>query len=168
LGRELNLVNVSRQRYLWFALAFAALAGSSSAQDLQPSPSLTPQEVVQVQIDALRRNDVPNPDAGIERSFRFASPSNRQVTGPLAHFIAIVRSPPYSPLLNSISATVSEFQVEGDEAKVLVQIVSASGQEVYYLFLLSKQQDGECKGCWMTDAVLRLERDNTGTDQVAI
>jgi hypothetical protein len=161
-------VNASRQRWIWFALALAAWMGSSSAQDLQPSPSLTPQEVVQVQIDALRRNDSPNPDAGIARSFRFASPSNRLVTGPLAHFIAIVRSPAYSPLLNSISATVTDSQVEGDQAKVLAQVVSGSGHEVYYLFLLSKQQAGECQGCWMTEAVVRLERENTRADQVAI
>lgn len=161
-------MNVSRQRCIWFALAFALWAGSSFAQDLQPSPSLTPEAVVQVQIEALRRNDIPNPDAGIERSFRFASPSNRLVTGPLAHFITIVRSPPYSPLLNSISATVTDTQVEGDQAKVLVQIVSASGQEVYYLFLLSKQQTGACRNCWMTDAVLRLERERSGADEVAI
>jgi hypothetical protein len=168
LGRELTLVNVSRHRCVWFAFALAVWVSSASGQDLQPSPELTPQEVVQVQVDALRRNDVPSPDAGIERSFRFASPSNRLATGPLAHFTRIVRSPAYSPLLNSISATVTESQVEGDEAKVLVQVVSASGQEVYYLFLLSKQQTGECNACWMTDAVLRLERERTDADQVAI
>jgi hypothetical protein len=161
-------VNVSRQRCIWFALALAAWVGSSSAQELQPSPALTPQEVVQVQIDALRRNDIPKPDAGIRRSFRFASPSNRLITGPLAHFIEIVRSPAYSPLLNSISATVEASEVDGDDAKVLVQILSGSGQQVYYLFLLSKQQAGECQGCWMTDAVLRLEREDTRADQVAI
>ena len=124
--------------------------------------------MVQVQIDALRRNDIPKPDAGIRRSFRFASPSNRLITGPLAHFIEIVRSPAYSPLLNSISATVEASEVDGDDAKVLVQILSGSGQQVYYLFLLSKQQAGECQGCWMTDAVLRLEREDTRADQVAI
>lgn len=161
-------MNASWERWIWFLIALAAWVRPSSAQDLQPNPSLTPQEVVQVQIDALRRNDVPNADAGIERSFRFASPSNRSVTGPLSHFIAIVRSPPYSPLLNSIAATVQDSQVEGDDAKVLVRIISGSGQEVYYLFLLSKQQDGECRGCWMTDGVLRLERENADADQVAI
>lgn len=124
--------------------------------------------MVQVQIDALRRNDTPNPDAGIKRSFTFASPSNRLITGPLAHFTEIVRSPAYSPLLNSIAATVEASQVEGDDAKVLVQILSGSGRQVYYLFLLSRQQAGECRGCWMTDAVLRLEPENTGADQVAI
>ena len=162
-------MNASRQRWIWFALALAAwVAASSLAQDVQPSPALTPQQVVQVQIDALRRNDIPKADAGIELSFRFASPSNRLVTGPLDHFIAIVRSPVYSPLLNSISAAVEDSEVEADQAKVLVQIVSASGHEVYYLFLLSKQQTGECRGCWMTDAVLRLERERTDADQVAI
>ena len=161
-------MNASRQRWIWFALALAAWVTRSFAQDLQPSPSLTPQEVVQVQIDALRRNDIPSADAGIKRSFRFASPSNRLVTGPIDHFIEIVRSPAYSPLLNSISATVADSQVEGEQAKVLVQIVSGSGREVYYLFLLSKQQNGEYRGCWMTDAVIRLERDNTSTEQVAV
>src|ERR1700704_5439214 len=58
----------------------------SEPLDLNPNPDLTPQQVVEFQLDALRHNDEPTTDAGIERSFRFASPSNRLVTGPLSHF----------------------------------------------------------------------------------
>ena len=67
-----------------------------------------------------------------------------------------------------MSATVADSQVEGDQAKVLVQIVSGSGREVSYLFLLSKQRDGQYQDCWMTDAVVRLERETAGPDQVMI
>ena len=58
--------------------------------------------------------------------------------------------------------------MESDEAKVLVQIVSGAGRQISYLFLLSKQKDGEYRDCWMTDAVMRLEDREDGTDAVAI
>src|SRR5690242_7313142 len=136
-------MNASRRRWVWVALALLAWVRPLPAQELAPNPSLTPEQVVQLQIDALRHNDTPIRDAGIERSFRFASPSNKSATGPLAHFTEIVRSPAYSPLLNSTAASVAESEVNGDEAKVVVQIVSGTGNAISYLFLLSKQKEGE-------------------------
>ena len=58
-----------------------------------PKPELTPEQVVEIQVEALRKNDVPTPDAGIATTFRFASPGNRKVTGPLERFAPIVKAP---------------------------------------------------------------------------
>jgi hypothetical protein len=72
------------------------ISALSEPLDLNPNPELTPQQVVEFQLDTLRHNDEPTTDAGIERSFRFASPSNRLVTGSLSHFSEIVHSPGWS------------------------------------------------------------------------
>ena len=138
------------------------------AQDIMPSPALSPRQVVQFQLDSLRQNDLPGPNSGIERSFRFASPSNKQVTGPLEHFAEIVRSPAYAPLLYSLSADVSQVEVGEDQARIFVRVTPASGSALSYLFLLSRQKEGEYRDCWMTDGVVRLENDESTPAPLAI
>ncbi|MEM6785518.1 MAG: DUF4864 domain-containing protein [Bacteroidota bacterium] len=123
--------------------------------DPQPSPRLAPEEVIRLQVEALRRNDEPYPDAGIEVAFRFASPSNKSATGPLERFTAMVKGPVYGAMLGFERAEYGEIQVQGNQAAQRVTLVQRDGQRVSYLFGLSKQTGGEYDGCWMTDAVLR-------------
>lgn len=52
-----------------------------------PSPDLSPDQVVRIQLDAMARNDEPAPDSGIATAFKFASPENQAQTGPLDRFI---------------------------------------------------------------------------------
>ena len=100
---------------------------------------MTPEQVVQFQVTALQHNDDPQTDAGIERAFRFASPSNKTSTGPLEKFAQIVKSPAYSPMLNNVSSSIVGSDVEGDKAKVAVKVFGATGRPVTYIFVLSKQ-----------------------------
>lgn len=125
-------------------------------QSAQPSPDLTPTDVVRIQVEALRQNDVPHLDAGIEIAFRFASPLNKQSTGPLARFRLIARSPPYRPLLNHARAEYGGLRRRNDEAVQPVIVTTPSGQRVGYSFFLSKQSGQRFSGCWMTDGVLRF------------
>jgi len=140
-------------------------AAPSQLADLVPRSELSPQEVVQYQVHALQQNDDPKSDAGIERAFRFASPSNKQVTGPLENFVQIVKSPAYSSLLNSRSSSIIGSEVEGDQAKIAVRIIAADGREVTYVFVLSKQHESDFDNCWMTDAVTPLKAAEDGSDQ---
>ena len=139
----------------------------SEPLDLKPNPDLSPQQIVEFQLDALRHNDEPTADAGIERSFRFASPSNRLVTGPLSHFSEIVHSPAYSALLRSQASKVRGAVVQGDEAKVYVTVTSADGSQLNFLFILSRQHQEDYRDCWMTDSVLKLPSEENG-NQIAI
>ena len=52
-------------------LVFTAplITGIAQVADLTPGPQLSPEQVVQYQINALQRNDQPRTDAGIERAF---------------------------------------------------------------------------------------------------
>jgi hypothetical protein len=140
----------------------AALAQLS---DLTPRPELSPEQVVQYQVAALQHNDDPKLDAGIERAFRFASPSNKQVTGPLENFVQIVKSPAYSPMLNNISSSIVGSEVNDDQAKIAMKVVAADGRQVTYVFVLSKQNEGEFNNCWMTDAVAPLDEGEDGSNQ---
>ena len=154
-----------RRILLLFAFTWLSAVALGQLSDLTPRPELTPEQVVQYQVTALQHNDDPKLDAGIERAFRFASPSNKQVTGPLDNFVRIVKSPLYSPMLNSLSSLIVGSELKDDQAKIAVKIVAADGRQVTYVFLLSKQNEGEFNNCWMTDGVAPLQHGEDGSDQ---
>ncbi len=135
---------------------FVAAAVSTSRPpgigDPRPSPALDPGEVVRIQIAALQTNSLLN--EGIELTYRFASPANKRATGPLPRFVEMVRSPPYDRLLNHRSARYSPVLVSGNEALQVVIITDRNGEEFAYHWLLSRQDQGELKDCWMTNAVI--------------
>ena len=153
-------------RKIVFALIFSpVVAGFAQVSELNPEPKLSPEEVVQYQMRALQHNDDPHPDAGIERTFRFASPSNKSQTGPLEHFVSIVKSAAYLPMVNNLASSVVGSQVVGDHAKVVIRITPKKGPDLSYLFVLTRQHDGELDNCWMTDSVLPIEQNESPSDE---
>ncbi len=129
------------------------MAGSSrpEADHPSPDPSLTAGQVVRAQLDALRRNDHPRADAGIEAAFRFASEANRAVTGPVERFARMLRNPTYRPMIGHASAELGPVSTEGDVARVQVVLFGALGEVVAYDFTLSRDPS---TGCWATDSVV--------------
>lgn len=134
-------------------------AQKPDAQKEQPSPKPEhkPEAVIGFQLEAMRMNDSPTPDSGIKTAFRFASPENRLVTGPIEKFISLVKNPIYRPLLNHKEATREAIRVLNNAAQQRVRITTADGDVVFFIFTLSKQESGEYKDCWMTEAVEREE-----------
>jgi len=122
-----------------------------------PSPTLSPKEVVRLQVDALGNNDSPRAGAGIEAAFNFASPANRRATGPLRRFRTLFETPAYGPMIDHRSARLSEVQTQGDMARVGVLMVTESGDRIGYLFQLSRQTESPYEECWMTDAVVPID-----------
>lgn len=117
-----------------------------------PDPALSPAEAVTAVLAALRDNHA-NSDDGIRTAFRFASPANQAVTGPVDRFIAMVKRPPYAALVNHRAASVRPIESDGQHAALLLTVIDREGRRVYYLWVLSKQADGPLKDCWTTDAV---------------
>ena len=129
-----------------------------------PSPTLKPEEVVRLVTEAMGRNDSPAADTGIATAFAFASPGNKQVTGPLARFTPMVKSPMYDPLINYATIEYAPIRVEGDHAEQLVKVSDVDGMPAQFMWILTRQADGEFKGCWMTDGVTRLGIEPTPPD----
>jgi hypothetical protein len=132
-------------------------ASSAAKTALPPRPDkrLTPEQVVRFQMEALQHNDVPKPDSGIAITFGFASPENRQATGPLEHFTQIVKSPAYLPMLTCKKIVYEPVVTNGETASQRVRIIAADGARITYVFLLSLQKEGEYAGCWMNDGCVR-------------
>ena len=121
------------------------------SEQLVPSSELTPAQVVQIQLEALRLNDARN--RGIEVAFRFASPDNKLHTGPLPRFISMMQEGPYSLMLAYENVAYEPVEIVEDYARQRVTLIG-SGVVVAYEFYLSRQTEGACVGCWLTDAVI--------------
>jgi len=140
------------------ALAVCVLvAGAAWADDgdplaAVPDPSLGPQAVVRIQLEALRRNDAA--DRGIAVAFRFASPHNRRSTGPLPRFAGMIRNGPYAPMLRFTDAAYAPPRIANRGAVQQVTLYAPGRPPVSYVFYLTRQAgEGPLHECWMTDGV---------------
>ena len=124
---------------------------------LQPDKDLTPEKVINAQLEALRNNDVPYRDAGVSANYDFLSPESKKVIGSVERYKALFEDSLYSPLLNYKTARLGEIKLDHDTAKQIVFITSWDNRIVGYEFLLSRQKKGQYAGCWMTDKIIRLD-----------
>jgi hypothetical protein len=138
-------------------LMVAALAVSLAvpSHDPVPDPKYSAAQVVGIVLYALQHNDQPAPDHGIAITFAFASPANRESTGPLDRFTLLVKNPDYRAMLGYRSAHRDRMDIVGVHARQRVTVTGASGETRVFIFMLSKQQGGQYNGCWMTDGVVR-------------
>ncbi len=144
-----------RQTLVSLAALMAMLnAGLATAQPgASPSPALTAQQVVQLQLDALKTVDAPVKDAGFATVFRFASPENREQTGPLPRFAGMIRQG-FGEMLNHKSSRLLTPVQQQDQLLQPVELVSLAGRTYRYVFLLRRIDSANCSGCWMTDGVI--------------
>lgn len=136
----------------WWWLAACLLSGMAHAagpQPAGPSPQLEPAQVVRAQLAALQRGS----SADMATVFRFASPGNQSRTGPAARFEQMLRQG-YPELIGHLSVQLAPTVIEGDQAVQGVELIAQDGRSFQYLFLLTRQAEGACVACWMTDSVL--------------
>ena len=138
-------------------LVLSAPVRAAHLPQTRPDPSLSPQDVVSIQVEALRNNDTPYQDRGIEVTFNFASPANKRMTGPLARFKVMVRNPIYGPMIDHRDASYENITVEGESAQLDVILRSQDGDYLGYRFILSRQRGNPYEGSWMTDAVIPFD-----------
>ncbi len=120
--------------------------------DFVPQTELAPRDVVELQLAAMKESRT-NPDA-IADCFALASPENRAVTGPLAHFEELVRSPAYLPLVEQQIATIGAAVVRDGHATVVVNVIDQHNRACIFRFYLSQQTLRNAGACWLTDAVV--------------
>lgn len=143
------------------ALTLAGINAKPALRDPAPEPGLGPDAVVGIMLHALQHNDEPVIDHGIAVTFAFTSPENRDVTGPIDRFRALVKSSAYRAMIGHTRADRGPVTILAEHAQEQVAITGVHGERVLYLFLLSRQETGTYKGCWMADGVLR-EGDTPG------
>ena len=70
----------------------------------------------------------------------------------------MLRGRQFRCVLNHASCEFGPEFVSGAEARQIVTLTSADGEEVCMLFVVRRQKEGPYKGCWMTDSVEILTR----------
>jgi hypothetical protein len=144
----------TRSLVVWVFIAFFALTSVSNAAERKPSPKLTPEDVIRLQINALSAEGPIK--TRIQRCYEFASPANRLNTGPVKRFGEMIRQPKYAVLLDAKHFLVGRASVNGRQAHLLLTVVDSQGNLCLFRCLLSKQTRATYIDCWMTDAVVRI------------
>lgn len=126
-------------------------AGSVSEADVGPRPSLSPKDVVRLQLEAMQNNDAN--DSGIAMAYRFVSPDFRKQTGTVMRFAAILRTPTYQALLGNRTVEYGPVRVVDEHADQIVLLEDEQGNIDIFLFQLIRLDDGPHVGCWMTNGI---------------
>lgn len=137
-------------------VALLALTGACLAQSpvLQPSPELSPEDVISIQLKALSETENnPATNSGVARVWAFAHPANRIVTGPIARFTQMLKSPPYRALIGHRSHHLRQVEVTESKAIFAVKVTDRDGDIFGYSWQLGKVGSGDYQGMWMTTGV---------------
>jgi hypothetical protein len=123
----------------------------SRYQALGPTCERPPELVVAVQLGALRAND-PRTNEGINTTWQFAAPSNRNAIGSYGRFVTIITEQ-YQPLLDAETVTLGPLQRSTTTARQPVTVTTVMGETQSYVWYLEKQTGNPYDGCWMTTGV---------------
>ena len=135
-------------------LIFFLSSNSVYAKILKPNKKIKPVEVVKIQLDGLKKNDISYKDRGIEQTWEFAQPDNKIFTGPLDRFKQMIKGESYKMLLNHKEHKISE--IYSDDNKVVFEVVVMDVNKKYFMFRWQVEkylESGLLKNCWLTTVV---------------
>ena len=135
-------------------LIILLLAKSAHAELLKPSPNLEPQEVISIQLNALKDNNNPYKNSGIEQTWEFAHPSNRKFTGPLSKFKNMMYSPSYIIMIEHLKHNIILVSEQENVSYFFIELTDKMGNEYGFQWTVEKVSiKGKFKECWMTSGV---------------
>ena len=126
----------------------------SNAELLSPNNTISPKEVVKIQLSGLQQNDLNYKDSGIEQTWQFAHPNNKRVTGPLSNFKMMIKSDSYGMMINHLSHTITE--VGSSDKWAQFEVIILDKDKIYHKFNWQVEKytlDGSLKDCWLTTMV---------------
>ena len=135
-------------------LLLLTLSNTLHADMIKPDPSISPKEVISIQLIALQNNDLPFNDAGIEQTWEFAHPDNRAFTGPLDNFIRMLKNPSYVMMIDHLEHKIIPVQEQEMNSYYFVELIDSNGKKFGFEWTVEKvNQNGKFKDCWMTVGV---------------
>ena len=134
-----------------FIFLFSNIA---NAELIKPTPVFLPEEVVSIQLNALKYNNYPYINAGIHQTWEFAHPLNKKYTGPLANFTNMMYSKSYSIILDHNNHKIHLVKNEINISYFFIEIVDKIDNRFGFQWIVKKVLiEGEFKDCWMTTSV---------------
>jgi hypothetical protein len=139
---------------LKFILFFFLFTNICNADLIKPSINLKPFDVLMTQLNALKNNNSPYADAGIEQVWEFAHPNNKKITGPLKKFKIMIYSESYKMLIKHENSEITTLSENLNTSTYKVFILSTNKKKYFYIWQIEKvSQEGNLKNCWMTTSV---------------
>ena len=133
---------------------FFLFTNFSSANLTKPNIFLKPFDVLMIQLNSLKNNNVPYKDAGIEQTWEFAHPDNKKMTGPLEKFKQMIYGKSYKILINHETNEITILNETSNKSVYKVYILSKDKKKYYYIWQVEKVlTEGKLKNCWMTSGV---------------
>jgi len=135
-------------------LIFLISISISKAELLKPTSDIRPSEVIKIQLIGLQKNNQGYKDSGIEQTWNFAHPNNKQVTGPLDNFKRMIKSQSYQMMINHLSHTITKL--ESNDKWAQFEVIILDKEKIYHKFNWQVEKylsDGPLKDCWLTTMV---------------
>ena len=127
---------------------------TAKAELIKPNIEIEPDQVVQIQLNGLMKNDEPNLDNGIKQTWEFAHPLNKKYTGPLPRFINLLKSESYKMLINHLDSEIIEVFKSSNQYGFEITILGNDKKYYKFQWLVEKYYDeGPLKNCWLTTSV---------------
>ena len=139
---------------LKFITIFFISISVSNAELIKPNSKISPSEVVKIQLLGLQKNNDGFKDSGIEQTWNFAHPSNKEVTGPLDKFKRMIKSDNYQMMIDHLSHTIT--QVRSGTSWAQFEVIILDKEKIYHKFNWQVEkytEDGPLKNCWLTTMV---------------
>jgi len=140
-------------KFIFFIFIFI-FPSISNADLVKPNTNLQPFDVLMIQLNSLKNNNIPYKDAGIEQTWEFAHPNNKAITGPLDKFKKMIYSESYKILISHQSAEITILKETENISVYKVTILTKNKKKYYYIWQVEKVlSEGKLKNCWMTSSV---------------
>ena len=138
-------------KFIFFIFIFPSI---SNADLVKPNTNLQPFDVLMIQLNSLKNNNIPYKDAGLEQTWEFAHPNNKAMTGPLDKFKKMIYSESYKILISHQSAEITILKETEDISVYKVTVLTKNKKKYYYIWQVEKVlSEGKLKNCWMTSSV---------------
>tara|TARA_Y100000996_G_C22435449_1_gene607503 strand:- start:138 stop:602 length:465 start_codon:yes stop_codon:yes gene_type:complete len=138
----------------FFIIVFLVNSSFAFSETIKPSVSINPNQVIEIQLKGLMKNDSPYRDMGIEQTWEFAHPNNQRFTGPIDRFKEMIKGDSYNMLLNHISHEIKE--IYSDDKNAVYEVVILDQNKKYFKFKWQVEkflESGPLKNCWLTTVV---------------
>jgi hypothetical protein len=123
------------------------------ADTINPTKNLTAYDVIKIQLNALKNNNKPKINSGIEQTWMFAHPENKKITGPYDRFQKMLLGDQYKFLLNHESHKIKLIMNSKNIYIYNVELISSNKKMYFYEWHLEKSTTKNCNDCWFTTRV---------------
>ena len=135
-------------------ILFFIFTNISNADLVKPNANLKPFDVLMIQLNSLKNNNIPYKDAGIYQTWEFAHPNNKAMTGPLEKFKQMIYNKNYEILISHQGTEVIILKETEEISVYKVTVLTKNKKKYYYIWQVEKVlSEGNLKNCWMTTNV---------------